>query len=200
MITIPLARMNGGLLNIALLLIVMSAGARAADGGAIVDGPGYAFTIAAPKGWTLISTKQLQAAFHPADTTFEKSAVIMYVRSANKQALHVANIAELNGTDLKGIQERNPKAVSEKSGTIKTPLGVELPMYTFSGGGYSELVAYADEGKTITVFVVSADKAEQLQAARKAFDELIASYVFLTDQPKAPNRSKKPAGLEPSKK
>lgn len=166
-------------LNFVLAVVALFT-AGAADDSAIVDGPNYAFTISAPKGWKMTSTRELQAAFHPAGTKFEKSAVVMYVRSADKGALHVTSIAELNRLDLQGIQKDHPAAASERIGAVKTFLGVELPLYSFSGGGYSELVAYAEEGKTITVFVASADRPEQIQTARAAFDELVASYVFLS--------------------
>jgi hypothetical protein len=175
------------------LLLALLTPARAADDATIVvDGPDYAFTISAPKGWKMTSTPEIQAAFYPAESTFEKSAVVMYVRSASKSRLHVESIAELNRLDLQGIQRRNPGATSAKIGTVKTTLGVELPMYAFTGGGYSELVAYAEQTKTITVMVVSADTPEQLQTARPAFEELVASYVFLTDTPEIPKPPAEP--------
>jgi hypothetical protein len=180
--------MNRTFLSVALIVAVLIP-ARAADDSAIVDGPNYAFTISAPKGWKLTSNRQFQAAFYPADSTFEKSAVIIYARSADKSELHVSSIAELNRLDLKGIQEREPAAKSEKLGALKTASGVEMPLYSFSGGGYSELVAYAEQSKTITVLVVSAETPEQLKAARSAFDELVGSYVFISDAPKKPKKA-----------
>ncbi len=158
---------------------------HADDDAAIIDGSNYAFTIAAPKGWKLTSTEELPAAFHPADTTFEKSAVVMYVRPGDKRRLGVSNVQEMNGLDLKGIQQQHPDAKSEKVGTVKTALGIEIPLYSFSGGGYSELVAYAEHEKTITVFVVSADTNEQLKAARPAFDAMVASYIAFSTKAEA---------------
>ena len=162
--------------------------AEAAEDGAIVDGPNYAFTIAAPKGWKLTSTKLFQAAFYPADTSFEKSAVIMYARAGDKKGLAVASAQEMNRLDLKGIQVHHPAAVSKRIGTMKTALGTEIPLYSFSGGGYSELVAYAEEEKTIVVFVLSAEKPEQVKKSRAAFDELVASYVSLAVKPHGSNK------------
>jgi len=180
------------LFSILTLALAASACLHAADDAAIIDGPNYAFTISAPKGWKRTSTKEIQAAFYPADTSFEKSAVVMYARSADKKGLGVSSVQELNRLDLKGIQERNPAATSEKIGTVKTALGTEIPLYSFSGGGYSELVAYAEHEKTITVFVLSADKDEQLKANRAAFDELLISYVALSAAPKAPKQPANP--------
>ena len=116
----------------------------------------------------------------------------MYARSADKKQLRVTSISELNRLDLKGIQEQHPAAKSEKIGTVKTALGTEIPLYSFTGGGYSELVAYAEHTKTITAFVLSADTNEQLKATRAAFDELLSSYVFLTDSPNTPKQPANP--------
>lgn len=178
------------LLSILALTLTSWAYLHAADAAAVVDGPNYAFTISAPKGWKLTSTNDIQAAFYPKETSFEKSAVVMYVRSADKKGLGVSNVQELNRLDLKGIQGRNPVATSEKIGAVKTAGGTELPVYSFSGGGYVEVVAYAEHEKTITVFVLSADKDQQLKAARPALDKLISSYLFISDSPQIP---KKPA-------
>ena len=95
---------------ISALLLAVCARSAAPGDAALVDGPHYAFAISAPKGWKLISTRAFQAAFHPEGTTFEKSDVVMYVRSANKKELKVANIAELNALDLKGIQKNDSAA------------------------------------------------------------------------------------------
>ncbi len=167
-----------------ILAIAVSA-CLPADDAAIIDGPNYAFTISAPKGWKLTSPKDLQAAFNPEGTSFDKSPVVMYVRPADKQQLHVTSVAELNRLDLKGIRQQHPAATSQQIGTIVTTLGIEIPLYSFSGGGFSELVAYINHPKTITVFVLSADTDDRLKSARQSFDELLSSYVALDPGAKA---------------
>jgi hypothetical protein len=153
----------------------------AADDSAIIDGPNYAFTIRAPAGWHLTSTRQIQAGFYPNGSTFEASPTIMYARSGDKKQLHVRTIEEMNRLDLRGIQESHPDAKSEKVGIVKIANGSEIPVYTFSGGGYFERVAYAEETNTITVFVVSAETKAGLEEAGKAFQQLVESYQFITN-------------------
>ena len=171
----------------AIVLIALSSFARAADDAAILDGPNYSFSIRAPDGWHMTSTRQLQAAFYPADKTFESTPVIMYVRSTDKAQLHVNNIEELNKFDLRGIQEHHPNAESKKVGSARLSDGKEIPIYSFSGGGYFERVAYAEQSKTITVFVASAEKKDDLKSSEKAFRELVASYLFISDNVTTPN-------------
>jgi len=166
---------------------VLSPFARAADDAAILDGPNYSFSIRAPEGWRMTSTRQLQAAFYPADKTFENTPVMMYVRSADKAQLYVKTIEEMNRLDLHGIQEHHPKAESKKIGSARTSDGKEVPVYSFSGGGYFERVAYAEQPKTITVFVASAEKEEDLKSSEKAFRDLVASYLFISDNVTTPN-------------
>ena len=170
----------------AIALIALSSIARAADDAAIIDGPNYSFSIRAPEGWCMTSTRQLQTAFYPADKTFEKTPVLMYVRSADKAQLHVNNIEELNKLDLRGIQGHHPKAESKKVGSIRISDGREIPIYFFSGGGYFEQVAYAEQSKTITVFVASSETADDLKSSEKAFRELVDSYLFISDDVTTP--------------
>jgi len=171
----------------AIIFIVHSPFARAADDAAILDGPNYSFSIRAPEGWRMTSTRQLQAAFYPADKTFENTPVMMYVRSADKAQLYVKTIEEMNRLDLHGIQEHHPKAESKKIGSARTSDGKEVPVYSFSGGGYFERVAYAEQPKTITVFVASAEKEEDLKSSEKAFRDLVASYLCISDNVTTPN-------------
>jgi hypothetical protein len=171
----------------ALVLIAFSSFARAADDAAILDGPNYSFSIRAPEGWRMTSTRQLQAAFYPSDKTFETTPVIMYVRSGDKAKLHISTIEELNKLDLHGIQQQHPKAESKRFGSARIADGKEIPIYSFSGGVYFERVAYAEQPKTITVFVASAEKEDDLKSSEKAFRELVASYLFISDNVTTPN-------------
>src|SRR3984893_6544984 len=113
----------------AIVLIALSPFARAADDAAILDGPNYSFSLRTPEGWRMTSTRQLQAAFYPADKTFENAPVMMYVRSADKAQLHVKTIEEMNRLDLRGIQEHHPKAESTKIGSARISDGREIPVY-----------------------------------------------------------------------
>ena len=156
--------------------------------GAIIDGPHYSFLIRTPKDWRMTSTRQFQAAFFPAKTTFENTPVIMYVRSGDKAQLHVSGIEELNKLDLRGIRQGHPKAESKKVGSSQISDGKEVPVYSFSGGGFFERVAYVEQPKTITVFVLSSETADELEASENAFRELVASYVFISDSVATPKR------------
>src|SRR5260370_5809437 len=139
-----------------LLLIVTLA--RAADEAAVIDGPNYSFSIRAPEGWRMTSTPQLQTAFYPADKTFEAAPVIMYVRSGDKAKLHVSTIEELNKLDLHGIQQQHPKPESNRVGSARIADGKEIPIYSFSGGGYFERVAYAEHRQRQSQFLSPAPR------------------------------------------
>jgi hypothetical protein len=102
--------------------------ALAANDAAIIDGPHYSFSIRAPEGWRMTSTRQLQAAFYPSDKTFEKTPIIMYVRSADKAQLHVNTIDDLDKLDLLGIHEHHPTAESKKIGSTRTSGGKEIEL------------------------------------------------------------------------
>ena len=112
----------------------------------------------------------------------------MYVRSADKAQLHVSGIEELNKLDLRGIRKGHPRAESKKVASARISDGKEVPVYSFSGGGYFERVAYVEQPKTITVFVASSETAEDLGTSENAFRELVASYVFISDSVTIPKQ------------
>ena len=163
--------------------------------------PNYAFTISAPKGWKLTSTKELQAAFYPADTSFEKSAVVMYARSADKKGLGVSNVQELNRLGLKGIQDATwllrPRGLAQS----RLPSEQSFLSIPFPAAATSKSSHTRNTKRLSPFFVLSADKDEQLKAARPAFDELISSYLFISDSPQTPKKLAKPnKKQQPSRK
>lgn len=146
--------------------------------GAILSGKDYAYIVASPAGWKMISVTFADAVFHPIDKT---TPVIIYVRSATKSDLGIKNVEQLNALDLAEMKKKSPKLVSKKIGYLKTKDESEIPVYSFTGGTFIEAVAYADQEKTITVFVLSAETQEAYDDSYKAFRDIIGSYLFITD-------------------
>jgi hypothetical protein len=151
--------------------------------GAILDGPNYAFSLQTPVGWTMTGTNAhgYVAEYRKKAEGPVRAAVVLNVNSVDKARQHVNNPAEVNAADLAGIRKEEPTAESKLVAEISTGDRRKIPVYSFSYGRFRELVAYADEPKTVTIFVLSSEDEEALRAARSALDELVKTYVFLTD-------------------
>lgn len=175
--------MRALLLILGLLLLPVSFAAdRKKEGdGFILSGPNFAYIVSAPKGWKVIDTTFADIVFYPAKYTYETTPVMIYVRSAQKQALGVRNPLEMNAFDLKGMRESSPNIQSRQVEPLPIRNSSKIPVYSFSGGQFLESVAYADHPKTITVFVVSAESKESLASSATAFRGLIGSYQWVTD-------------------
>jgi hypothetical protein len=165
----------------------------AADDVAIVDGTSM-YTIRCPAGWNLSSTKQIAATLSPIGSTFDASPVVMYVRSADKAALGVATVQELNKFDLSGIRQQYPRADSKKISTARIADGAEIPIYSFWGSEWHEVVAYAEQPDSITVFVLGSKNPAEINTFENDFRALIGSYRFAAkvesgSKPKQPNQA-----------
>ncbi len=149
--------------------------------GAILSGKDYAYIVATPDGWKMISVTFADAVFHPIVFPYKTTPVIIYVRSATKSELGITNIEQLNALDLAEMKKKSPKLISKKIGYLKTKDESEIPVYSFEGGKFIEAVAYANQEKTITVFVLSAETRKAYDDSYKAFVDIVGSYFFITD-------------------
>jgi hypothetical protein len=152
------------------------------DSGVIIS-PGFSFGITTPVGWLRTATDYSPAAFHPSQFAFDRSPVIIYVRSASKAGLRVKSIPELNAFDIKGMRVQWPKISSKPSDVWSLPKGLSAPTYRIGGGSYKyqEIVAYIEHPKSITVFVLSAESETLLTSSIKPFRALVESYHWLPE-------------------
>lgn len=142
---------------------------------------GFSFGIVTPDGWTRAKADIAPAVFYPSRYSFERSPVIMYVRSASKSELGIKSIAELNAFDLKGMRSQWPRITSKQQSTWSLRDGISAPTYGFEGGRFHELIAYIENPKSITVFVVSSETKPILNSSIPAFRALVESYHWLPE-------------------
>lgn len=162
--------------------VSLSAADKKKDGdGLIISGPNFSYAVSAPPGWKVVDASFADIAFYPAKYTYETTPVLIYVRSAQKQALGVHNPKEMNAFDLKGMKEHWPAIQSHPAESLSIRSKSQIPAYTFSGGEFLEIVAYADHSKTISVFVLSAESKESLATSAGTFRRFVGSYQWITD-------------------
>jgi len=171
------------LLIVGLLFFQASFAAERMDSGDgyILSCANFSYIVSAPKEWKVIETNFADIVFFPAKYTYDKTPVMIYTRSVQKAELGIHNTLELNAFDLKGMKEQWSAIQSLPTESMSISNQSKIPTYSFSGGQFLETVAYADQPKTITVIVLSAENEASLSESIPAFRSFVGSYQWVTD-------------------
>lgn len=170
------------LMRALLTLSVVVAVATAAHAeGQVYVGPGFGFGVTPPPQWTESRPSFAAVLFSPAGSAPDDSPTVIYVRPVAKAPLKVGNAAEMNALDLRGMKSKTPTVKSRKLDPIRSTGGSSAEVYEFTGGKYHELVAYADQGKTMVLFVLSSEKSPPTASDKNAWRELVRSYRWLPE-------------------
>lgn len=168
------------------LLLTVSSTVHAKCDTCILYGKNHAFALTAPKGWVLdtssgVAERRYQI-FYPEGETWSKSPAIVYSRARQKDD-RIQTIEEQVADTLADFQPSSPNIKVAYQETIKVQHGKEAHVYYFTGDqwGNFEAAAYIDEPKTINFVVLSARTKESFLASLGTFEELIKSYVFISD-------------------
>lgn len=193
-------------LTLALLLHIASASILE-EGVGIIHGKNHAFSFKAPKGWVLDNEsgvgQGVHAVFYEKGGSWEKSKVVAYARAADRDGDIKTAADQVAKTIADFRKNGSAKYDGKKMKTVKTKSGKEGVIYHFSGDkwGNFEAVAYFEEEKTINFVVLNSRDEKLFTAALPAFEELVKSYLFVSDsidirgilpaEPKAPANKEK---------
>jgi len=177
---------------IATVLIALCVNASAADkkdlNAAIIDGPSIAFTIVAPEGWAL-DTKSgkrdgLAAVLYPNGSSWEKSAVVMYVNNVPRDAQPSTKLEDFIKAEIESFKKVHPKILIRDGKPLPVGGGRLTIVKEFSGDKWDnyEAVAYISEDKTFTSFTLSAKKKDEYIKAFPSFEKFVESYTFITSE------------------
>jgi hypothetical protein len=187
---ILLAVLLGLLLGQALL-----AAEKEFGGGGIVYGKGYAFLIDAPPGWVLDTRSGvpdgLQAVFYPRGSSWSESPTVMYAAWASKKKEGVTTLQQIIDKDVAKFKKGNPSIIIIESRPLKTRDGKTALVRLFKGDqwGNSEAVAYVDEKAGVAVLVLNSRNQAAFNKAIPAFEKLVSSYYFYTEDVKLPKKA-----------
>jgi len=150
----------------------------------ILYGKDHAFTLTAPSGWVLDNTsgvsQGLYAVFYARGGSWQHSPAVMYGKGTSKDIEAKETIEQFIHNDSVQFVENQPGVKISSSSPIQTRLGRTAIVRTFS---YSqeEIVAYIDEPTIVTTIVLTARTKDDYNAAFPFFKELVASYVFISN-------------------
>lgn len=156
------------------------------DGAVVVSGmmmgKKYSFSVRAPTDWMEVTYPNLPPAFFPRQGDSIDRSIFISAFPFDKSGLRVKNGQELAILDEKRDQIRDSQTRYQPAGTLKTADGASIPLYFVRRSNSCGLLAYADEGRTITALSLVCPTDEALQASRSIFEQFIASYRSLAPQ------------------
>jgi predicted secreted acid phosphatase len=149
----------------------------------IVYGDNHAFAVGAPKGWVLDNSsgvnQGIYAVFYPKGRSWRESPAVMYVNTASKSVKGNETIEQLIAFDVEQSQERDSLVKVVELPSLLTKDHKTARVREFAHSNY-EAVAYIDEETIITLICLTARTKAQYDGAYPAFEELVASYFFMT--------------------
>lgn len=155
--------------------------------GGIVYGDQHAFMIRAPSGWVLDTESgvpdDLHAVLYPTGSSWEHGTAVMYANTCLKARDECRTLEELVAFDEARFRARSPAIVVEGAASMPTGDHKQAVVRSFRGDPYGshEAVAYIDERTVIVLLVLSARTPDAFEESRRAFESLVGSYVWITD-------------------
>ena len=178
-----------------LLVQALLAAEKEFGGGGIVYGEGHAFLIDAPPGWVLDTRSGvpdgLHAVFYPRGSSWSESPTVMYATWASKKKEGVSTVQQMIDKDVANFKKDNPSMVITESLPLKTGDGKMALVRLFRGGqeGNFEAVAYVGEKAGVAVLVMASHNQVAFNKAIPAFEKLVSSYQFYTEDVKLPEKA-----------
>lgn len=173
-------------MHVAALFLALPVLARAApttpskvpEGGGIVYGKELGVVVSAPDGWIFDAEsgvdQGLSAVMYPTGSTWADAVSVMYV-----------NVSQLKpGETLADFIEGDVASFKEKSATLEVKTaepvslegGAKAEVRLYSGDAWNnyEAVAYASQGNSVAIFVLSCRTAEAFAKSVPAFRHMVA--------------------------
>lgn len=155
--------------------------------GGIIYGKDHAYVLSAPEGWVLDNqsgvSQGVHAVFYPEGGSWSDSKAVMYSRINDKTD---KTLQEVIDNDLSHMSKDSTKFKAVDKETITCSKGAKAHVKYLSGDkfGSFEAVGYIEEPKKVIIIVLTARDEKNFKDSITAFDELVKSYFWMTDQVK----------------
>ena len=168
-----------------LCLAALGAFAEAGDG-AIIYGPEWAYLVTPPEGFKLDSQRLakigIQGLFYPSgQEAFAEDRLQMYINPFAKGGDSPEDLEGFIEWDLEYFRDRNPGLAVKRYKDLELGDFSPCRLYLLDDPerGYYMLHGYASEPGAIFVFVLVARGAEERSAFEGAYEDLLASFVYM---------------------
>lgn len=155
--------------------------------GGIIYGKDHAYVLSAPDGWVLDNqsgvNQGIHAVFYPEGGSWSDSKAVMYSRINDKADKTLQDVID---NDLSHMSKDSTKFKSVDQDTITCTKGAKAHIKYLSGDkfGSFEAVGYIEEPKKVIIIVLTARDEKNFKDSITAFNQLVKSYFWMTDQVK----------------
>lgn len=155
-------------------------------GTGIIYGRNHAYILKAPKDWVMDNqsgvSQGIHAVFYPKGSSWDKGTAVMYTNVMAK-ASEKQSLQDLIDEDIRGFKQNSPNLKVEDGETLTLEKGKSavVKKFTNDANGNYESVAYINEPKVAVIIVLTSRSKKDYEASLAAFRELVASYLFVTD-------------------
>jgi hypothetical protein len=159
------------------------AGPGLEEGGGIVYGTNFAFSLQAPKGWLFDNrsgvSQGLHAVAYRTGETYAKSDSLMYARGADPASDGARTLDEFIANDLADFRKNSPGVQTFDIAPVALEDGTPTRIVGYRGDqwGNVEAVAYAEHHGAIYVLVLTARSQARFDADLPAFLAFVRSVM-----------------------
>jgi hypothetical protein len=152
----------------------------------LVYGENHAFWVSAPDGWILDnesgSRQGLYAVFYPKGTSWKSSNAVMYVNTSARKDKD--RLEDFIAGDVEHFKDNGSRSIKiTNADPIKTKDNKLAQVKLFSGDQWNnnEVAAYIQENKIFVMIVLTSRTESDFHNSFEAFQALVRSYQFLTE-------------------
>jgi len=155
----------------------------------IIYGHNHAYTLTSPKGWVLDNSsgvsQGLHAVFYPVGSSWAGAVTVMYTSIAYRDSSKNEKIEGVMKHDIDKFKQNFPNLRVEEKESIEVDNGkkkARIVYFSADRFGNYEAVAYIPENKVVVIIVMISGNKEKFESNLKAFEDLVKSYMFITDE------------------
>jgi len=153
------------------------------EGGGILFGKHFAFTVQAPKGWLFDNQsgvpQGLHAVLYRKGETYAKSDSIMYARGSDEDPGNPRTLDQFMADDLADFRENSPDVKTFELDGFTSALDAPVHVVGYRGDqwGNVEAVAYIQHGGDFYLLVLTARSQQRFDADLPAFRAFVHSLM-----------------------
>ena len=154
----------------------------------IIYGDDHVYSLTAPEGWVLDNSsgveQGLYAVFYKIGDSWDKAETVMYTNTASLKDKAHKTLEQLIKYDLDNFKKEyfDIEIIDAQDIVIKENVIAKVKYLSGKSYGNYESIAYINGSKTGVMIVMSARTKQGFDDSLRAFESLVKSYLFMTDQ------------------
>jgi len=160
----------------------------------LVYGDDHVFGVIPPAGWVVDDTSglgsRLRVVLYPRGQKWSTSPTVMYESALHQDARSPLTLLQMIERDVEAFRKQSPRGSVVAAPVLRTSKGqpAEVRLFSPSGGAPTEGVAYVAEEDLVVLLVLNTRDPALFKRTLPAFNDLVASYQFVSAGVQTPTR------------